>query len=190
MNAAHFRRLVFVIVVASTFAVIAPLSAAAQVWEGEFDSPAQRSESSVAYRLVDAVFNDFDADVASVLIAEDATIHTPYGDFVGPSGLDTYVGIATRAYPDASFKVTNVSTSGNTMVIHWVMTATIFQLEPYDTQLNVNTELPGELTITLADARISDASIVTGDFVVTDLDDVVVTSSGSVADCLVPCVLR
>jgi hypothetical protein len=133
-------------------------TAAAPVVEDDPGSPADLSRLGTAYLLIDAVFNDGDADVATALVSENAVIHTTAGDFVGPQGLLDYIAMVKRAYPDAWFELSTVSVSDRGISLEWTMTATRYRIGPNEPTMNVNVEIPTVATISIDDAQITDAA--------------------------------
>jgi predicted SnoaL-like aldol condensation-catalyzing enzyme len=155
----RLRRLVLVIFIAGTFAVIAPLGAAARTWEDDPGSPATLSDASVAHLLVEAVFNGGDADAAAFLVADDAVIHTRLGDYTGSQGLLDYIASLRHTYPGASFDFLRATVSGNGVTtIDWLMTSTKIRMGSSEEVTSVDIALRESIAITTDDGHITSAT--------------------------------
>jgi hypothetical protein len=163
-------------------AVIAPLgAAAAPVVEDDPGSPAELSNLGMAYYLIDAVFNDGDAEAAAALVDDDAVIRTPFAEYHGPQGLLDYVAFLKRTYTDASFAITAISVSDDRLHIEWVMTATRYQTDPYEQPIVVDVERPGVIAITVSDGQVADLSLQNGELVFNEPQEEVAIVDG---DCI------
>ena len=156
MTASATRRTIFIVVFGLLLGLLTPLAVGARAdLESDPGSPVRLSNYALTSRLFDAVFNDGDVDAASVLVSDEARIHTPYGVFTGPSGLQDYLDIIRRAYPDASFAVTSIDVEGDAVVVRWTMTASRFSLGPNEPELDVVVRQTGETAITVADGQVA-----------------------------------
>ena len=156
MTASATRRTTLIIVLGLLFGLLTPPAVGARVDpESDPGSPVRLSNSALTSRLFDAVFNDGDVDAASALVSDQARIHTPYGEFTGPEGLQDYLRIIRNAYPDASFAVSSIDVQGDTVTVRWTMTATRFAIGPNEPELDVVVRRPGETTITFADGQVA-----------------------------------
>lgn len=82
------------------------------------------SNEVTASRLFDDVFSGKNAGTCPELVAESAVIHTPDGLYKGHKGMSNFVDGLRASFPDASFRVTDLMTDGDTVVASWVMTGT------------------------------------------------------------------
>lgn len=82
------------------------------------------SNEATAFRLFYDVFSGKNAAACPELVAESALIHTPDGVYTGHEGMNRFVDGLRASFPDASFKVTDLMTDGDTVVASWVMTGT------------------------------------------------------------------
>lgn len=157
MTASATRRTTLILIVLGLlFGLLTPLAVGARVDpESDPGSPVRLSNYALTSRLFDAVFNNGDVDAASVLVSDEARIHTPYGVFTGPSGLQDYLDIIRRAYPDASFAVTSIDVEGDAVTVRWTMTATRFAIGPNEPELEVVVRRTGETAITVADGQVA-----------------------------------
>jgi predicted SnoaL-like aldol condensation-catalyzing enzyme len=156
MNTSRTRRFAPIIALGLLLGLLTPLAASARVdLDSDPGSPVRLSNYALTSRLFDAVFNDGDVDAASVLVSDVARIHTPYGVFTGPSGLQDYLDIIRHAYPDASFAVSSIDVEGDAVTVRWTMTATRFAIGPNEPELDVAVRRSGETTITVADGQVA-----------------------------------
>jgi predicted ester cyclase len=55
------------------------------------------------------------------LFTDDAAIHTPDGEFLGPAGAGEFVREIRAAFPTASFTIHHLETANNTVTVRWSM---------------------------------------------------------------------
>lgn len=130
MTTLRHLRFAFVLASLALIAMITPSAAGPPVIEDDPGSPAELSQLGLAYDLFDRVFNDGDAAAAAELVAPDAVISTPMGEYVGPEGLLDYVAFVKRAYPDAVFDVTSIAVGERVITVEWQLTASQASLDP------------------------------------------------------------
>lgn len=155
MNTSRPRRFLIAIALGIMLGSMSTVTAMAAVPpDDDPGSPVFLSNAALASTLFEVVFN---GDVApGALVSDNAVIHTPYGDFTGPQGLQDYLGIIRRAYPDAAFHVSSIEVRDDTVTVRWTMTATRFQIDPTEPVINVQVSNPGETTITIADGQVAE----------------------------------
>ncbi len=141
---------------AIVFGILATLTMTATGAAQHPANPATVSKLDIVAALFDDILNGQDVNAAQDLISATAVIHTPYGEFTGPQGLRDYVGIIRRGYPDASFAVTTIDVEGDIVTVRWTMTATRYQIGPTEPVIDVNVDMPGESTITVAYGQVAD----------------------------------
>jgi predicted ester cyclase len=74
-----------------------------------------------AIRLFDEVLSQKAPDVCALLMAAEATTHTPHGDFAGPAGFEEYAAEAWRAFPDATFTINEWTAGADQITVRWTM---------------------------------------------------------------------
>lgn len=154
MTISQIRSLVVAIVVAAVIASVAPIGIASASSRDTTDA-GHLSPSGKVFELFAAVFNGRDTNAADVLIAEDAILVTPYGEYVGPEGVLNYVALVKRSYPDAKFDITGIESRGETVEVEWTMTASRFQTDPVEQPVDVDVTISGNLTLTVTDTEIA-----------------------------------
>jgi predicted SnoaL-like aldol condensation-catalyzing enzyme len=155
MIISHTRRLAIALVITAVIGMAASTSiAGASQPPHEATDAAHLTPSGQVFELFSAVFNGGDAAAAERLIGDDTVLHTPYGDYVGPEGVVEYVAFVKRTYPDATFRVTDVRSSGNTVAVDWTMTASRFQVDPVEQPITVEVTLSGEMVLAVTDRGI------------------------------------
>jgi predicted ester cyclase len=82
------------------------------------------SNEATVSRLFNDVFSGKNAAACAELVAESAVIRTPDGLYTGHVGMNNFVDGLRASFPDASFRVTDMMTDGDTVVASWVMTGT------------------------------------------------------------------
>ncbi len=82
------------------------------------------SNEATATRLFNDVFSGKNAAACPELVAASALVHTPDGVYTGHEGMNGFVDGLRTSFPDASFKVTDLMSDGDTVVASWVMTGT------------------------------------------------------------------
>lgn len=147
----RFRHLAAAVIIAIV-ALVAPLRIASSHTPPEVAEQVDGGSLKLTVELYSEVINDRNAAGAERLIADDAIIHTPRGDFTGPAGLLEYVDSIDRTYPGASFDVTSIVVDGDEIVVEWTMTTTQLDLNDGPTDLQVSS--PGETTITVVDGQV------------------------------------
>ena len=174
MNRFQVRGIVVGVVLAAVLSMIASPAAATPGSEDDSGNPVHRYNATLATTLFRSVFNGGDTVAAEGLISPDATIHTPYGEFSGPAGLQDYLAIVQREYPDAWFEITAIDINGDTVVVHWAMTASRY-IRPSSPPVNVRVSSPGVTTITVADGEIDEVIQTQQDAAITGDNEVGVT---------------
>lgn len=155
----RLRRSALVIALGLLLGFLTPLAATARVSpDDDPGSPVTSSDLSIAYRLVDAVFNDEDASAATALVAEDAVIHTRLGDHTGPQGLLAYIAAMKHTYPGASFSIIDVSPSARGVTIDWLMTATNIRMGASEQMTSVTIELRSTTVLSTNDGQVDTAT--------------------------------
>lgn len=148
------HRLVRIVTLGLLIALLTPLTAGAAIdVDREPGSPVRLSNQAVAITLVRSVFNGGDTGSNDTLISPDATIHTPYGEFTGPAGLQDYLEIVRARYSDAWFEIISTDVDDDTVVIRWAMTTSRY-IPPSSRPVDVQVSGPGVTTITVADGEI------------------------------------
>lgn len=82
------------------------------------------SHAANVSRLFNDVFSGKNAATCPELVADDALIHTPDGEYQGHEGMTTYVDGLRGSFPDASFVLTDLMATGDTVAARWTMTGT------------------------------------------------------------------
>jgi predicted ester cyclase len=82
------------------------------------------SNEATVIRLFSDVYSDKNAAACAELVAESAVISTPDGLYTGHVGMNNFVDGFRASFPDASFRVTEMMTDGDTVVASWAMTGT------------------------------------------------------------------
>lgn len=139
------------------------------------DNPVHQYNATLATTLFRSVFNGGDVDATEALVSPNAVIHTPYGEFTGPEGLQDYLDIVRREYPDAWFDISSVDVVGDTVVVHWTMTASRFLTGPASTPLNVRVSDLGETRITVVDGAVAEMNHGSQEAAVADATEVSTT---------------
>jgi hypothetical protein len=154
MTRLHIHRLTRLITLALILGVLSSAAMATQsLAQVDPDSPAAISHHAAAMSLFEIIFNGDDAPEA--LLAADAVIDTPAGQFTGPAGLSDYLRIIHQEYPDATFRVTSTAEHGDSVHMRWTMTATRFMVGPREAPVMADIRLYGETTITFDDGQIA-----------------------------------
>lgn len=156
MNSIPMRGLIVCLALAAVLSAVASPAAATPATGDDLQNPVHRYNATLASALFRSVFNGGDIDATVTLISPNAVIHTPYGEFVGPQGLQAYLDIVRRGYPDAWFEVTSIDIDGDTVVVHWTMTASRYQVGPTEGTVDVQVSNPGQTTITVADGQVAE----------------------------------
>lgn len=81
------------------------------------------NEANVS-RLFNDVFTGKNPAACPELVADDALIHTPDGEYQGHEGMSTYVDELRGSFLDASFVLTDLMATGDTVAARWTMTGT------------------------------------------------------------------
>lgn len=150
----HTSRSIVAIVVVILVASVLPLQIAnGQASRAEIDK-IEGSQLKLTVELYSEVFNDQKVAAANRLVADDAVIHTPRGEFIGPDGLLEYVDSLHATYLDALFEVTSIELTGDSIVVQWTMTATQFSLDPVQGPSTIPVESHGETKIVVADGQV------------------------------------
>lgn len=156
MNTFPIRGIIVCIALATAMSMSASPAFAAPASGDDEENPVHRYNATLASTLFRSVFNGGDTGAVDVLIAPNAEIHTPYGEFNGPDGLEVYLDLTRRDYPDAWFDITSIDVYGGTVVIGWTMSASRFLINEAAGSLNVQVAIPGETTIIVADGQIAE----------------------------------
>jgi hypothetical protein len=175
MTISHARRLVVAILVAAVIASVAPIGVAGASSRDTTDA-GHLSPSGRVFELYAAIFNGRDTNAANVLIAEDAVLTTPYGEYVGPEGVLNYVALVKRSYPDAEFHITGIESRGETVEVEWTMTASRFQTDPVEQPIDVDVTITGNLTLTVTDTEITGMNQANTSIAITNPIEVTVSS--------------
>lgn len=178
MTISQVRSLIVAIVVAATIASVAPIGIASASSRDTTDA-GHLSPSGKVFELFALVLNGEDLNAANALIADDALLHTPYADYVGPTGVMDYVGLVKRAYPDARFHIIAIESRGETVEVEWTMTASRFQTDPVEQPVDVDVTISGNLTLTVTDTEIAGMTQVNTSIAIVSPGEVA-GSSGSV----------
>jgi predicted SnoaL-like aldol condensation-catalyzing enzyme len=152
MHTSLLRRIIITLMLAAVVSMIAsPAAAAPSV---DYD-PAKLSNLAIANRLIDAVFNEEDAEVATALVSADAVIHTQHGDYSGPQGLLTYIASLKHIFPGAMFSVVDAEASGNNVTVDWLLTSTRIRMATTGDVASVDVELRGSTVIATDEGQIA-----------------------------------
>lgn len=152
MKTSLLRRITFTFMLAAVVSMIgSPAAAAPSV---DYD-PAMLSNLSIANRLVDAVFNGEDPDVATALVSADAVIHTQHGDYSGPQGLLAYIASLKHTYPGATFSVLDAEASGDSVTVDWLLTSTKIRMATTGDVASVDVQLRGSTVIATDEGQIA-----------------------------------
>jgi predicted SnoaL-like aldol condensation-catalyzing enzyme len=175
MNTTLLRRITITLAITAVLSMIGSLgvAAAAPAIEDDPGSPAKLSNVAVAFRLIDAVFNDENAVSAETLVSENAVIHTAVGDFSGPHGLLEYIASVKHTYPGAVFDVVRVTQSDNGVTIDWILSGYLVRIGASEDLTSVTVELRGQTVISLDGAQVAGITF--------DPAQVVRAASGAVA---------
>lgn len=155
MVSLHYPRLIVAFVAITVVAAVIPIQTTSSHTPPEVAAIGDGNHLQLAVELYSEVFNDRKAVGAERLIAGDAIIHTPHGDFIGPAGLLAYLDGIHRVYPDARYEITAIDVEGDTIVVQWTMTATRLQLDPSYGPIFAMVSSPGETTITVAGGQVA-----------------------------------
>lgn len=134
MNSRSFRRsrppffrsagTILVIVVLASHTGVAAQIAAASPPMTDPGGPAGSSNVANVYRLFADVFTGNNPAACPELIANGAVINTPDGTYRGHEGMSTFADGLRTSFPDASFVLTDLITSGDMVTARWTMTGT------------------------------------------------------------------
>lgn len=157
MHAHRLSRLLFVFSFSVVLTLIAASGAAARTVPEDASFGAQNTNIALAHQTF-AVFNGADADIAALLIDDDAEIVTPHGTYTGPEGLIAYVQFLKILYQDAEFDITSVAATGDAIVVTWRMNALEVRLEPVDRVPAIGVEVTGSSTLTVENDQVASIS--------------------------------
>ncbi len=91
--------------------------------DGGSGSLAQGSPNREAtIRLFEEVLSQKVPGVSNVLMTANAINHTPAGDVIGPGGFEQYVAEEWGAFPEARFRIDELISSGDQVMVRWTMT--------------------------------------------------------------------
>jgi hypothetical protein len=180
------RRGVVVMVLGVLLALAAPIGAGATAHAADTGGPVGMSRVALAQETFDAIFNGNDPTEAAFLLTDDAAIHTGYGEFTGPQGLNDYVAFVKRTYPDAVFDITGISVQGNRIDVSWTMSATRIQVDPVEQPVEAVVRQTGTTTLTVDGARITDLAHANGEMTISEPVELGGVITGGI--CTNPCV--
>ncbi len=99
-----------------------PLAQAASPPMTDAGGPGAGSSYEVSVsRLFRDVFSGNNAATCPELITDGAAIHTLDGEYRGHEGMSDFVGGLRNSFPDASFVLTELMASGDTIAVRWAM---------------------------------------------------------------------
>jgi len=76
----------------------------------------------MSVQFFEAVPGGLDVDVAAAIVASDALIHTPEGDFVGSEGAGQFAATLQESFSNVSFATQEPSVVGDFATVRWTMT--------------------------------------------------------------------
>ena len=157
MNISQARQWIIAVIFAITVASHIPIGIAGASSRDTVDA-GHLTPSGKVFELFALVLNGEDPNAASALIADDAVLYTPYGEYVGPEGVIDYVAFVKRSYPDAEFHITRIATRGNTVEVDWTMMASRIHVDPYEQPVAADITILGHLTLDVTDTEIAGMS--------------------------------
>lgn len=80
-----------------------------------------QSANQATTRLFFDLLNGSDVVDAQELFTDDAAVHSPEGEYLGPEGAEQFVATLDDAFPTLSFTIQQLESVDDTMMVRWSM---------------------------------------------------------------------